>query len=349
MFFYPSSTGLTQLFGLTLQESTNHPTYQPRHASPKLLDQTRTILRRQHYSIRTEEAYIHWIIRFIHFHRMRHPQEMDTPEIESFLNHLAVDLHVSASTQNQALHALLFLYQQVLNQPLSAKVDALRAKTHHRLPVVLTRQETQALLQRLSGSHQLVAHLLYGSGLRLMEALRLRVKDIDFAQRHLVVRAGKGDKDRITILPDILHEPLQQQLKKVKALHEQDLTNGYGQVYLPDALERKYPNANREWGWQYIFPSPRLSIDPRSGQIRRHHLDESGLRKAIRRAARQAKLAKPVGPHTLRHSFATHLLEAGYDIRTIQELLGHKSVETTMIYTHVLNRGGLAVRSPLDI
>ncbi|MEW5959587.1 MAG: integron integrase [Chloroflexota bacterium] len=349
MFCYSLSPHLPNPFALRLHESPNHPPYQPRPASPKLLDQARAVLRRQHYARRTEEAYIHWIVRFIHFHHLRHPQEMDTPDIEAFLNHLAVDLHVAASTQNQALHALLFLYQQVLDQPLSAKVDALRAKTPHRLPVVLTRQETQALLHHLSGVHQLVARLLYGSGLRLLEALRLRVKDIDFAQRQLVVRAGKGDKDRITILPDILHQPLHHHLKQVKTLHEQDLTTGYGQVYLPDALERKYPNANREWGWQYVFPSPRLSVDPRSGQIRRHHLDESGLRKAIRQAAQQAKLTKPVGPHTLRHSFATHLLEAGYDIRTIQELLGHKSVETTMIYTHIINRGGLAVRSPLDM
>jgi len=320
--------------------------YQP--DSPKLLDQVRTVMRRQHYAVRTEETYVQWIVRFIHFHHLRHPQQMDTPEIEAFLNHLAVKRKVAASTQNQALSALLFLYKQVLHQPLSAKVDALRAKPSHRLPTVLSQGETRALLKALSGPPQLVARLLYGSGLRLMEGLRLRVKDIDFEQHQIVVRAGKGDRDRTTILPETLRQPLKQQLEQVKVLHQQDLAVGHGAVYLPYALERKYPNANREWGWQYLFPSHRLSVDARSGQVRRHHLDESGVRKAIRRAAKAVGLVKPVGPHTLRHSFATHLLEAGYDIRTIQELLGHKNVETTMIYTHVIKRGGLAVRSPLD-
>lgn len=337
-----------ELSGLVLKEIDNRGArYQP-HKSPKLLDRVRTVMRRQHYSIRTEETYVQWIIRFIRFHKMRHPQEMDSPEIEAFLTHLALDKNVAASTQNQAFSALIFLYKQVLNQPLSAKIDALRAKTPKRLPTVLSNDEIRALLEALSGPHQLVARLLYGTGLRLMEALRLRVKDVDFEQHQIIVRAGKGDKDRVTILPDTLRQPFKQHLKGVKALYKKDLANGYGQVYLPHALERKYPNANREWGWQYVFPSHRLSVDPRSGQVRRHHLDASGLRKAIKRAARQVGIHKPIGPHTLRHSFATHLLEAGYDIRTVQELLGHKDVRTTMIYTHVLNRGGMAVRSPLD-
>jgi integron integrase len=335
------------LFHLRLKESASAP-YQAQPDSPKLLDQVRTVMRRRHYSRRTEEAYILWIVRFIRFHNLRHPRDMDTPEIEAFLNHLAVHQQVAASTQNQAFSAILFLYNQVLHQPLSAKIDALRAKSSRRLPTVLSRDQTQALLKALTGTHQLIARLLYGSGLRLMEALRLRVKDIDFAQHQIVVRAGKGDKDRVTVLPASLEQPLRQHLDRVSALHQQDLAKGYGEVSLPYALDRKYPHAGREWGWQYVFPSTRLSLDPRSGQVRRHHLDESGLRKAIRQAARRVGIYKPVGPHTLRHCFATHLLEAGYDIRTVQELLGHKSVETTMIYTHVLNRGGLAVRSPLD-
>ncbi len=323
--------------------------YRPDPTPPKLLDQVRAVMRRQHYALRTEEAYTHWIVRFIHFHKKRHPQEMDTPEIEAFLNHLAVNERVAASTQNQAFYALLFLYKHVLHQPLATPIDALRAKPSTRLPVVLTRAETHALLNALSGPAQLIARLLYGSGLRLMEGLRLRVKDVDFDQHQIIVRAGKGDKDRVTILPHTLRQPLQQHLQGVKELHQKDLAAGHGDVYLPYALERKYPNANREWGWQYVFPAHHLSVDPLTHQIRRHHLDESGLRKAIHQAAQQTGLIKPVGPHTLRHSFATHLLESGYDIRTIQELLGHKDVSTTMIYTHVLNRGGLGVKSPLDV
>jgi integron integrase len=320
---------------------------QPSPTSPKLLNQVRTVMRRQHYALRTEQAYIQWIIRFIRFHKMRHPQEMDTPEIEAFLNHLA-DKRVAASTQNQAFSALLFLYNHVLQKPLTSKIDALRARTPQRLPTVLSQNEVERLLEALPNSQQLIARLLYGSGLRLMEALRLRVKDVDFAQQQIIVRRGKGNKDRVTILPVSLQQPLQQQLQKVELLHQQDLAQGYGQVYLPDALERKYPHANQEWGWQYVFPAQRLSVDPRSGQVRRHHLDGSGLRKTMKQAAKQAKIHKPIGPHTLRHSFATHLLEAGYDLRTIQELLGHKSVETTMIYTHVLKRGARGVHSPID-
>jgi integron integrase len=314
----------------------------------KLLDRVRHTLRRKHYAIRTEEAYLNWIKRFIFFHHKRHPQEMDTPEIEAFLTHLAVDQHVAPSTQNQAFSALLFLYRHVLNKELQAPIDAARAKKPTRLPTVLTRAEAWRVIDAMSGTHRLMATLLYGTGLRLMECVRLRVKDLDFAQHQIIVRSGKGNRDRLTVLPDSLCQPLQKQLQKVKMIHNHDLARGHGDVYLPFALARKYPNANREWLWQYLFPSQKLSVDPRTGLIRRHHIHESGLQKAVKQAARLAKINKRVSSHTFRHSFATHLLEDGYDIRTIQELLGHKSVETTMIYTHVLNRGGLAVRSPAD-
>jgi len=274
---------------------------------------------------------------------------MGIPEIEAFLSHLAAQEHVAASTQNQALQALLFLYREVLGREIAEPIQALRARKPKRLPTVLSRQEVQALLSHLFGVHLLLAQLLYGSGLRLMEALRLRVKDLDFAYHTITVRDGKGEKDRITLLPLTLVEPLRKHLEETRRLHQQDLAQGYGAVYLPDALARKYPNAEREWGWQWVFPSPRFSADPRAGVIRRHHLDPTSLQRAIREAARAAGLSRPVSPHTLRHSFATHLLEAGYDIRTVQELLGHKDVRTTMIYTHVLQRGALAVRSPLDL
>ena len=314
----------------------------------KLLDQVRDTIRLKHYSIRTENSYVDWIRRYILFHNKRHPNEMGAPEVEAFLTHLAVNEHVAASTQNQALSALLFLYREVLKQDLGP-VDAFHAKKPKRLPTVLTRDEVCRLFVHLSGANLLMARLLYGSGLRLMECLRLRVKDLDFEYRTITVRDGKGEQDRVTILPESLIGPLQDHLRIVKRTHEEDLVKGYGAVYLPDALERKYPNAHKEWGWQYVFPANRLSVDPRSGVVRRHHLDESGLQKAIRQAGRLAGIAKPVSPHTLRHCFATHLLEAHYDIRTVQELLGHKDVRTTMIYTHVLQRGGLAVRSPLDV
>jgi len=317
------------------------------HRPKKLLDQVRDAIRLKHYSYRTEQAYVGWIKRYIYFHDVRHPSEMGAPEVESFLTHLAVKDHVAASTQNQALSALLFLYREVLHQELGP-VDALRAKRPKRLPTVLTKDETLRLIGCLSGTHQLMAKLIYGSGIRLMECLRLRVKDLEFERRALIVRDGKGAQDRVTVLPDSLVPLLQEHLQRVKALHEQDLVQGYGAVYLPDALARKYPNADREWGWQYVFPASSLSQDPRSGVTRRHHLHESSLQKAVKEAARLAGIVKPVGPHTLRHCFATHLLEAHYDICTVQELLGHKDVKTTMIYTHVLNRGGLAVRSPLD-
>ena len=323
------------------------PDNQEHNTAPKLMDQVRLVMRRNHYSIRTEEAYVQWIVRFIHFHKMQHPQEMDHTHIEAFLNHLALQ-NVAASTQNQAFSALLFLYKNVLDQALPDPIKAIRAKKPQRLPTVLTRTEVGQVIDSLSSSHKLIASLLYGSGLRLLECLRLRVKDIDFAQSHIIVRSGKGNKDRITMLPDSVKPALIDHLKGVQALHQKDLDLGYGAVYLPHALDRKYPNANREWMWQYVFPSHKLSVDPQTGQVRRHHIDESGLRKAVRRSAQQAKIKKHVSPHTFRHSFATHLLENGYDLRTIQELLGHKSVETTMIYTHALNRGGRAVCSPLD-
>jgi integron integrase len=278
----------------------------------------------------------------------RHPQQMNTPEIEAFLTQLAVTDNVSASTQNQALAALLFLYQHVLHQELNRSIDAVRAKKPTRLPVVLSRAEVAGLLNRLYAPYQVMARLMYGSGLRLMECLRLRVKDIDFAQHQIVVRQGKGDQDRVTLLPDSLISPLNHQLRYAQALHQNDLSGGYGEVELPYALARKYPNAGRAWGWQYVFPSHKLSQDPRSGVVRRHHVHQSSLQKAVKKATKASAIHRPVGPHTLRHCFATHLLEAGYDIRTIQQLLGHKSVETTMIYTHVIKRGGMAVVSPLD-
>jgi integron integrase len=315
----------------------------------KLLDRVRDMLRVKHYSIRTEKSYLSWIRRFILFHDKRHPNDMGAREIEAFLTHLAVEKNVAASTQNQALCALLFLYNEVLEKDLNPDViNAVRARKPKRLPVVLTRNEAMAVLAALSGTNQLIARLLYGSGLRLIECLRLRVKDLDFAYRQITVRDGKGHKDRVTILPATLAAPLQAHLRRVRMIHQQDLDTGYGSVYLPYALERKYPSAQKEWCWQYVFPAKSRSRDPRSGVVRRHHLSESSVQKAVRRAAKLANIEKPVGCHTFRHSFATHLLENGYDIRTVQELLGHKDVRTTMIYTHVLNRGGLAVRSPLD-
>jgi len=314
----------------------------------KLLDQVRDVLRLKHYSIRTEQAYVDWIKRYILFHKKRHPKDMGRAEVEAFLTHLAVEGNVAASTQNQALSALLFLYREVLKIEFDAPVDSIRAKKPSRLPVVLTRAETQQVIEGMTGVYQLMAKLLYGSGLRLMECVRLRVKDVDFERREITVRDAKGGHERVTMLSASLVAPLQEHLKRVKLLREQDLAAGCGQVYLPYALDRKYPNAATEWGWQYVFPSERLSTDPRTGITRRHHMDESNLQRAVKDAVRLARLAKPASCHTFRHSFATHLLESGYDIRTVQELLGHKDVKTTMIYTHVLNRGGLAVRSPLD-
>lgn len=326
----------------------HHPPVSVETRKPKLLDQVRDAIRSRHYSLRTEDTYVHWIKRFIFFHGKRHPAGMGKQEVSQFLSDLAVRQHVSASTQNQALSALLFLYRHVLDVDLGWIENVERAKPSHHLPVVLTKQEVKALLGTLQGVHWLMASLLYGAGLRLMECLRLRVKDIDFQTNQIVVREGKGSTDRMTILPTSVKESLSIYLERVRGLHQRDLERGFGRVLLPGALHRKYPNADREWGWQWVFPASQISIDPRSGESRRHHLHESVLQRAVKEAARQAGLPKPASPHTLRHSFATHLLEDGYDIRTIQELLGHRDVKTTMVYTHVLNRGGRGVFSPMD-
>ena len=325
-------------------ENTNTPL----GAKPKLMDQVRNKLRLKHYSIRTEQSYMDWVKRFVLFNEKRHPSELGATEVEAFLTHLAVVGKVSASTQNQAKSALLFLYSEVLEVQLPWLDDVEEAKVSRRLPVVLTQAEVKNLLDRIKGTQQLMAKLLYGTGMRLMECMRLRVKDVEFDRRELIVRDGKGCKDRVTMLPDSLVEPLKVHLARVRALHQDDLQAGFGSVYLPDALEIKYPNAGKEWGWQYVFPSTKLSVDPRSGVTRRHHADEKNIQRAIKQALRDADIAKLASPHTLRHSFATHLLQSGYDIRTVQELLGHKDVATTMIYTHVLNRGGRGVASPLD-
>lgn len=314
----------------------------------KLLDCVRDTARRKHYSIRTETAYVDWIRRYVRFHGLRHPLDLGPTDIEAFLTHLAVDQQVAASTQNQALCALLFLYRDVLATDLTFTLQAVRAKRPTRLPTVLTRSEVQDVLAQLAKPYQLLGQLLYGSGLRLLEALRLRVKDVDFGQQQLIVRNDKGAKDRITVLPTRLVEPLQVQLGLAQHLYAADRAQCVAGVYLLFALSRKYPNAATEWPWQYVFPAARVSLDPRSNTLRRHHVGESVLQKAVRAAVLAAGIAKRVSCHTFRHSFATHLLQAGYDIRTVQELLGHKDVTTTMIYTHVLNRGGLAVRSPLD-
>lgn len=317
--------------------------------SLKLLDQVRATLRRKHYSIRTETSYVAWIKHFVTFHGMRHPRDLGAAEVTAFLTHLAVENNVAASTQNQALSALLFLYREVLELELDLHESAIRAKRPRRLPTVLTPGDVQLVIQQLSGTYRLMAQLLYGSGLRLMECVRLRVKDVDVAQQQLVVREGKGMVDRVTVLPQRVVPLLQIHLAQVEQLHVQDCERGYGRVYLPYALARKYPRAAQEWIWQYVFPSQRVSRDPRSGDLRRHHLDPSGLQRAVRGAGRRAGILKPVTCHTFRHSFATHLLEHGYDIRTVQELLGHRDLKTTMLYTHVLNRGGRAVRSPIDV
>lgn len=320
----------------------------PQPAAPRLLDQLRAAVRLRHYALRTEEAYVGWVRRFILFHGKRHPRDLGPADVEAFLSHLATDRGVAAATQGQARSALLFLYKEVLRIDLPWLDDVVGARPSRRLPVVLTPREVASLLQQLSGPIGLVATLLYGTGMRLLEGLRLRVKDVEFTRREILVRQGKGSKDRVTVLPENLIEPLQAQLARARRLHEGDLAAGRGAVWLPDALEVKAPRWARAWGWQWVFPSPVLSVDPRSGVERRHHLNEASVQKAVSGAARRAGIVKPCSPHVLRHSFATHLLQDGYDIRTVQELLGHADVKTTMIYTHVLMKGGRGVKSPLD-
>ena len=315
---------------------------------PKLLDQMRVVVRTLHYSIRTEDAYVDWARRYILYHDKVHPAQLGALHVQAFLSHLAVERRVSASTQNQAKAALLFLYRRVLLIELPWLDEVVSAKASQRLPVVLTPREVRDLLLYTAGTMSLVCSLLYGTGMRLLECLRLRVKDIEFARREILIRAGKGNKDRVTMLPENLMLPLQNQLARVKILHERDLEAGFGDVMLPNALDVKYKNAAKTWGWQWAFPSNVRSVDPRSGVERRHHLYPESVQRAVRDAAKRTDISKPCSPHVLRHSFATHLLQAGYDIRTVQELLGHKDVSTTMIYTHVLNKGGRGVRSPLD-
>lgn len=320
----------------------------PSSTKIKLLDQVRQAIRTRHYSYMTEKAYVGWIKRFIFFHNKRHPGEMGEPEIARFLSALAQESHVSASTQNQALNAILFLYHEVLAKDIGYIKGVVRAKRPKRLPVVLTREEVKSILSLLQGLEWIMGMLLYGAGLRLMECLRLRVKDVDFSRNEIRVRSGKGDKDRVTMLPAAVKEPLLQHLELVRKQYEADAKNGFSGVFLPYALERKYPNAARQWGWQWLFPASKLYVDPQSGKILRHHLHESVLQKAVKEAVERAGIAKPASCHSFRHSFATELLEAGYDIRTVQELLGHNDVSTTMVYTHVLNKGGRGVSSPAD-
>jgi integron integrase len=315
---------------------------------PSLPEQVRNVMRVKHYSLKTEVSYVKWIQRFIFFHKKRHPASMGEREIGEFLTHLAVQAKVSASTQNQALNSVLFLYRHVLKQEVGWIENVERAKTRNRVPVVFTKEEAKKIISQLEGTKWIMVSLLYGAGLRISECLRLRVKDIDFSCNQITLRDTKGDTDRVTMLPASLKEPLKMHLCRVKELHEQDLKEGFGRVYLPFALSRKYPNADREWGWQYIFPAAKRSIDPRSGIERRHHVLENVLQRSVKEAIRIAGINKHGSCHTFRHSFATHLLENGYDIRTVQELLGHKDVSTTMIYTHVLNTPGLAVRGPVD-
>jgi integron integrase len=317
---------------------------------PKILDEVRQYLRLHHYSIHTERSYVDWIVRFIHFHRMRSREDLlpGEPKIEAFLTHLAVEGNVATATQNQAMNALVFLYKRVLRQAMEAPIDAVRADTKAHVPVVMTREEVASVISLLVGTPQLVVKLLYGSGLRIMEAVRVRVQDIDFQMKQLTVRAGKAGKDRITTFPGSVTPLLQTHLARTKTLHQQDLARDAGEVFLPHALARKYPHAGKEWGWQYVFQARDLSTDPRGGAIRRHHVDPSVINKAIKAAVRRLGLTKRISAHTFRHSFATHLLQRGTDIRTIQALLGHSDVATTMIYTHILQQGGHGVPSPLD-
>ncbi|MGC9323632.1 MAG: integron integrase [Desulfomonilia bacterium] len=317
--------------------------------SLKLFDRIREVIRIKHYSLSTEKTYISWIKRYMLFHRMRHPREMNTRDIESFLTHLAIDLKVSSSTQNQAFNAVLFLYWEVLGVDLDGSIDAIRAKRPTYIPTVLSHEDAMRVIDSMSGIHRLMAQLLYGCGLRVMECMRLRVKDVDFAMSTITIQDGKGGKGKVVMLPDALRQPLADHLKLVKTLFDHDMKGGVKGVSLPYALERKYPRASIQWAWQYIFPSKDVSTDPCSGSVRRHHLHPSTLQKAVKRAVAAAGIHRPVGCHTFRHSFATRLLENGYDIRTVQELLGHRNIHTTMIYTHVMCKGAGAVRSPLDI
>ncbi|MBI5824741.1 MAG: integron integrase [Chloroflexi bacterium] len=321
----------------------------PKPAPKKLLDQYSDNIRLKQYSYRTEKTYTHWVREYILFHNKRHPREMGVAEINQFITHLVVDRKASASTQNQAISAILFLYRNTLNIELDqSSLGFIRPKRGKRVPNVLSVQEVRGVISSMAGPYKLMAQIMYGSGLRLMECLRLRVKDIDFENHRILVYDGKGGDDRVTMLPDSLLAPLREHLARAKALHQHDLTAGFGSVLMPFALDKKYPTAHKQWIWQFIFPAGTLFTDPQTGITRRHHIHETALQKAIRAAAKIAKIEKRVTPHTFRHSFATHLLQNGYDIRTVQELLGHKDVKTTMIYTHVLQRGGLAVKSPLD-
>jgi len=315
---------------------------------PRLLDRVRDKIRLRHYSLRTEQAYLDWIKRFILFHGKRHPEALGAAEVEAFLTHLAVDRQVAAATQNLAKSSILFLYRDVLEPDLPWLQNVERARSPTKLPVVLARSEVAAVLARLRGVHELLGRLLYGTGMRIMEGVRLRVKDVDFARREILIRDGKGFEDRVTMLPRSVARPLRTHVVSVRQLHEHDLADGCGEVWLPFAIARKYPGAAHEWAWRYVFPADRRSSDPCSDAVRRHHLGDQAFQRAMRQAVRDAGIVKLATPHTLRHSFATHLLEAGYDIRTVQELLGHSDVQTTMIYTHVLNRGGRGVVSPLD-
>ena len=346
--FFKRNTDISHISQQTSVLIILRPFLQTIKMSTKLLDQLRAAIRTRHYSMRTEQAYVYWARRFILFHNKRHPKEMHDLQVVQFLTHLAVNKGVASSTQNVALNALVFLYRHVLANPLGDISSATRAKKPRKLPLVLSQEEVGMLLLRLNGVYLLIGALLYGSGLRLLECLQLRVKDIDFSYHCLHIREGKGAKDRVVTLPKQIHATLSDHLNKTRLIHQQDLNNGYGEVHLPHGLARKFRNAANEWKWQYVFPAIRVSIDPRSGKTRRHHLDVSTFQKAIRKAVKDSKISKPASSHTLRHSFATHALQNGMDIRTVQQQLGHASVETTEIYTHVLQRGGQAVRSPLE-
>ncbi len=315
----------------------------------KLLDQYSDNIRLKQYSARTEKTYIEWVRNYILFHKKRHPREMGVPEINQFITHLVVERKASASTQNQAISAILFLYQNTLHIELDkTSINFIRPKKGKRVPNVLSVSEVRAVIQKMTGPYKLMAQIMYGSGLRLMECLRLRVKDFDFENHRIIVYDGKGGDDRITMLPDSIIAPLREHLARRKAIHQNDLDQGHGSVYMPFGLDKKYPTAHKQWIWQYAFPAATLNPDPKTGIVYRHHIHESTLQRAIREATKLAKIDKRITPHTFRHSFATHLLQNNYDIRTVQELLGHKDVKTTMIYTHVLQRGGLSVKSPLD-